>query len=186
MVVHRRSANILLVISLLLLVSSINFPTGRIGLQMTDRLEEIEVNHIADVSPSIYDWGITGRANESVAFTVWANVTDDDGDLANVSVHVIGPNTTIHELMPFNGTFYVTNLDALHDFGNYDITVSATDLANHTRTSYHIQVEIQDESIYTPDPNITMPFVVASSIITGIIICVAAFFYGQRRLGNST
>ncbi|MDH4214352.1 MAG: hypothetical protein OEV85_10555 [Candidatus Thorarchaeota archaeon] len=185
MVIHQRSANIIVVVTLLILVSNIAILTNRVESQTTDGFGEKEFNRIADVSPSIYDWGITGRANESAAFTVWANVTDDDLDLANVSVHVDGPNTTIHELMPFNGTFYVTNLDALHNFGLYDIYVTATDLANNTREGRHISVEIIPDTTEPPDPSITMPIVVISSVITGFIVCVVAYLYAKRKLTNT-
>jgi hypothetical protein len=180
MAVHQRSVNILLVISLLIFLSSITIPVNRNGLYTSDNIREQETNQIADVSPTIYDWGIIGRPNESVAFIVWANVTDEDGDLANVSVHVSGPNTTIHEIMPFNGSLNVINLDAFLEIGIYDIYVSASDLANHTRVGRHVFVEIQAETTDTPDPNITMPIVVVSSLIAGFIVCVVAYFYGKR------
>jgi len=152
---------------------------------MTDSGQEQKFDQVADVGPSIYDWGYDGRPNESEAFTVWANVTDDDSDLVNVSIHVSGPNTAINELMPFNGTFYVTNLDAFHDIGTYNLYVSATDLANHTTNGRHIYVSILGETTDVPDPYLTMPVVVVSSLIAGLIVCIIAYFYGPRRLGIS-
>ena len=136
---------------------------------------------LADVSPSIYDWGITGKPNMSEPFTVWANVTDDDFDLANVSVYVNGPNTTIRETMAYNGSLYVENLDALLHTGTYDIYIVATDLANNTRVSRHENIELQTETTTVVDPGITMPYVVASSLSIGLIVSIVAYRYRQQR-----
>jgi hypothetical protein len=184
MVVHQRATYIFLALSLMILFSSGSLPASMMEYQSANNMQGVECNQLADALPTIYDWGIIGRPDESEAFTVWANVTDDDLDLANVSVHVSGPNTTINELMPFNGTFYVTNLDAFVAVGTYDIYVSATDLANNTRQGRHIFVEIQSGSTETADPNITMPVVVVSSLITGFLVCVVAYFYKQCKHQN--
>jgi hypothetical protein len=170
MVVYQRAAYIFLTLSLMILFSSGCLPASMMEYQSANNMQGVECNQLADALPTIYDWGIIGRPNESEAFTV--------------SVHVSGPNTTINELMPFNGTFYVTSLDAFVAVGVYDIYVSATDLANNTRQGRHIFVEIQSGSTETPDPNITMPVVVVSSLITGFIVCVVAYFYGQRKHQN--
>jgi hypothetical protein len=140
---------------------------------------------VADVRPSIYDWGIIGRPTMSEPFTVWANVTDDDLDLANVSVYVNGTNTRIHELMAYNGSLYVENLDALLDAGTYIIYITATDLANNTRVSHHEYIELQTETTTVVDPSITMPYVVASSLCVGLIACVVAYLYRQRQSAGS-
>jgi len=186
MIVHRKSSTSLLAITFLVLLSSIVLPVGRIGLNMTDSEQVQRFNQIADVSPSIYDWGYHGRPNESEAFSVWANVTDDDSDLANVSIHVSGPNTTINELMTFNGTFYVADIGAFQDIGTYNMYVSATDLANHTITSRHIYVVISPQTTEPPDPYLTMPYVIVSSLIAGIVVCLIAYYYGSRRLETAT
>ena len=57
-------------------------------------------------APNIWDWNYYGRANQSEAFTVWANVTDNEGGdgIRNVTININGPNVTIHDLMLFNGT----------------------------------------------------------------------------------
>lgn len=181
MIVHRRSSIILLAITFLVLLSGIVLPIGKSGSYFTNSEQEKRFNQIADVSPSIYDWGYEGRPNESEAFTVWANVTDDDSDLANVSIHVSGPNTTINELMTFNGTFYVADLDAFQDVGTYNMYVSATDFAFHTITGRHIYIVISIPTTEPPDPYLTMPYVVISSLIAGIIVCFVAYYYGSRK-----
>lgn len=186
MIAHRRSSVVLLVITFLILLSSSALLAGRSGIYMTDSGQEQKFNQVADVSPSIYDWGYEGRPNESEAFTVWANVTDDDSDLANVSIHVSGPNTTINELMAFNGTFYVADLEAFQDVGTYNMYVSATDLALHTITGRHIYVVISIPTTELPDPYLTMPFVVISSLIAGLIVCYVAYYYGSRRPETAT
>jgi hypothetical protein len=185
MVVHQRGAFILLTFSLLILFSCGCLPVS-MESQLADSIKGVECNQLADVLPTINDWGISGHPNESEAFTVWANVTDADLDLANVSVHVSGPNTTINELMPFNGTFYVASLEAFVDVGIYDMYVSATDFANNSRLGRHVFVQIQADSTDTPDPNITMPFVVVSSVIAGIVVCIVAYYYRVRKLSNTS
>jgi hypothetical protein len=182
---HRRTSGVLWFLVLAILFSSLVLFVSTKGMLPFDQARGQCVSRLADVSPSIYDWGIIGRPNMSEPFTVWANVTDDDLDLANVSVYVNGPNTTIHELMTYNGSLYVENLDALLEAGTYDIYIIATDLANNTRVSRHEYIGLQTETTTVVDPGITMPYVVASSLSIGLIVCVVAYLYGQRRSVSS-
>jgi len=183
---YRRNSYALTFLVLAVLFSSLVLSVSTTGVVSVAQTQGQGATRLADVSPSIYNWGITGRPNMSEPFTVWANVTDDDLDLANVSVHVSGPNTTIHEVMPYNGSLYVENLDALLDSGTYDIYVTATDLANNTRVSRHEYIELQMETTTVVDPNITMPYVVASSLCIGLVACIVAYLYRQRQLAGST
>ncbi len=182
---YRRTSHVLTFLVLAVLFSSLILSVGTKGILTVSQTQDQHATHVADVSPSIYDWGIAGRPNMSEPFTVWANVTDDDLDLANVSVYVNGPNTTIRELMTYNGSLYVENLDALLEAGTYDIYITATDLANNTRVSRHEYVELQTETTTVVDPNITMPYVVASSLCIGLIACIGAYLYRQRQSAGS-
>ncbi|RDE15292.1 MAG: hypothetical protein C4K48_04410 [Candidatus Thorarchaeota archaeon] len=183
---YRRNSYALTFLVLAVLFSSLVLSVSTTGVVSVAQTQGQGATRLADVSPSIYNWGITGRPNMSEPFTVWANVTDDDLDLANVSVYVNGPNTTIHELMSYNGSLYVEDLDALLDAGTYDIYVTATDLANNTRVSRHEYIELQMETTTVVDPNITMPYVVASSLCIGLVACIVAYLYRQRQLAGST
>ncbi len=182
---YKRTSYILTFLVLVVLFSSLVLSVSTKGILSVAHVQGQRVPHLADVSPSIYDWGITGKPNMSEPFTVWANVTDDDLDLVNVSVYVNGPNTTIHELMTYNGSLYVEDLDALLETGTYDIYITATDLANNTRVSRHEYVELQTETTTVVDPGATMPYVVVSSLGFGLIVCIGAYFYRQRHSAGS-
>jgi hypothetical protein len=184
--VHVRNAtSILMVATVIIVAAGLCAPISRTVLQGSSFSQE-SYSHIADVSPSIYDWDIVGRANQGEPFSVWANVTDDDDDLANVSVHVNGPNMTLQRLMPFNGSLYVTNLDALVEIGVYDIFVTATDYANNTRYGRHLHIEIASNTTELPDPNITMPYVVISSLGAGALVTIIAYLYGRKYVEKTT
>ncbi|MBN2230130.1 MAG: hypothetical protein JW779_11130 [Candidatus Thorarchaeota archaeon] len=146
-----------------------------------------EDNHQIAASPSIWSSGILGRANESDPFTVWANVTDDDEDLVNVTVHVNGPNATLHEIMTFNGTYYERDMNPLPNPGTFDIYVSAIDTQNNTRIGRHISVTILEDIPDPVDPIITLPIVVISSIALGAVVFIIALQYEKRQqMGNQS
>jgi hypothetical protein len=172
------ATSILIAATLILLVFGLYGDARNAIIQ--DELTAKSYGQLADVIPTINDWGIQGRPNQSEPFTAWANVTDDDGDLANVSVHVIGPNMTLHQLMSFNSSLYVTDLDALTEVGVYDLYVTATDLANNTRYGRHLHVEIEPEYTGPPDPGIIMPYVVSLSLSAGVLVLIVAYLYGQK------
>jgi hypothetical protein len=136
-----------------------------------------------ETGPSIWEWGYTGRPNESEAFSVWANVTDNDGGVGvrNVTFNILGPNVTIHDPLTFNGTFYVGNADALPNPGDYWLQLLAYDMNNNTRTSGYIIITIDEESEATVDPLLTLPIVVSMSIVLVVIVIIVALMYDQKQ-----
>ena len=81
-------------------------------------------------APNIWDWNYYGNANLSQPYTVWANVSENEGGVGirNVSIYVLGPNATINETMTFNGTLYEAHMDPLPNPGTFDLFVKAFDL----------------------------------------------------------
>jgi hypothetical protein len=134
-------------------------------------------------APNIWDWNYYGQANESEPFTVWANVTDNEGGdgIRNVTINILGPNVTIHDLMLFNGTYYEVDIDAFPNPGTFDMFVNAYDMNNNTRLGRHISVIINENTEPPLDPLVTLPIVVSSSIILAVILMIFAIIYDRRR-----
>ena len=141
------------------------------------------ISQVDDIRPSIWDWGITGRPNESEAFSVWANVTDNEGGVGilNVTINISGPNVTVHDLMIFNGSFYEDSVDAFPNPGEFNLYVSAMDLNNNTRDGRHMTVIIEEDVEPTVDPMLTLPIVVSSSCALLVIVLIAAIFYDKKQ-----
>ncbi len=131
--------------------------------------------------PDVWDWGIEGDPLLGQGFDVWANVSDRDSDLRNVSVQVSGPNMTLNSLMTFNGTFYTESVPAFPNDGLFTVYILAYDMTNRSRTREIVYFEYEEDPIIPIDPTITMPFVVGSSI--GLIVLVIGFaiFYDRKR-----
>ena len=139
--------------------------------------------------PNIWDWNYTGRPNESEAFSVWANVTDNEGGdgIRNVTINIIGPNVTVNDLMIFNGTYYEADIDAFPNDGTFDMFVIAYDMNNNTRSGRHITIIIEEDVEPPVDPNVTLPIVVAGSLVLAISVFMFALMYDKREeeIGDS-
>lgn len=152
--------------------------------QITGVIDESQDNNTIsqddNIVPNIWAWGITGRANESVPFIVWANVTDDGVGVKNVSVHINAPNYTLVEELLYNGSFYERLLDPFLFPGEYRLIVRAFDMNNNTRTGGIIYVTIVPPEEIPIDEGLTMPVVVATSVLLAIIVLMAAMLYDKR------
>jgi len=137
----------------------------------------------ASTAPNIWDWGYTGRPNESEAFSVWANVTVHEGGLgiANVTINISGPNVTVHDLMTFNGSFYEKDVDAFPNPGEFLLYVTAVDLNNATRDGRIIYITIEEDDEPTVNPLLTLPIVVSSSIVLAVVVMMFALLYDRRQ-----
>ena len=135
-------------------------------------------------SPNIWDWDYTGRPNESEAFSVWANVTDNDGGVGilNVTINISGPNVTINDLMESNGSFYEASVDAFPNPGEFRMYVSAMDLNNNTRDGRIVTIIIEEEEEPTVDPTLTMPIVVSTSSVLLVIVIMFAMLYDKKQV----
>lgn len=134
-------------------------------------------------APNIWDWDYTGRPNESEAFSVWANVTDNDGGVGilNVTINISGPNVTVNDLMTYNGSFYEASVDAFPNPGEFRMHVSAMDLNNNTRDGRIVTIIIEEEVEPTVDPILTLPIVVSTSSVLLVIVLMAAMFYDKKQ-----
>ncbi|MBE0526499.1 MAG: hypothetical protein IH631_06120, partial [Candidatus Thorarchaeota archaeon] len=137
--------------------------------------------------PNIWDWNYSGRPNESEAFSVWANVTDNEGGdgIRNVTINILGPNVTVHDLMIYNGSLYEADIDAFPNPGTFDMFVKAYDLNNNTRLGRHITIIIEEDVAPPVDPILTQPLVVSSSIVLAVIVVLFALMYDRRTTGNA-
>jgi len=133
--------------------------------------------------PNIWDWNYSGRPNMSEAFTVWANVTDDEGGdgIRNVTINILGPNVTVHELMIFNGTYYEADIDAFPNPGTFDMFVNAYDMNNNTRLGRHITIIIAEDIDPPLDPLVTLPVVVLGSLGIAAVVIMFALMYDRRQ-----
>ncbi|MFW9964778.1 MAG: hypothetical protein ACFFCX_14515 [Candidatus Sifarchaeia archaeon] len=133
-----------------------------------------------DNQPDIWAWGIEGEPELGFGFDVWANVTDQDDDLKNVSVQVLGPNMTYRNLLVYNGTFHTGAVPAFPNDGTFSVRIRAYDLENNTRTSYPVYIDFEANRTTAVDPSVTMPIVVGSSVGFIVLIVVLAIIYDRR------
>lgn len=134
-----------------------------------------------EIRPTVYDWGIIGEPELGDSFLVWANVTDDNSGVRNVTVHVNGPNVTVHNLMTYNGSFYNAPVHPFPNSGTFNIYIRAYDMANNTRTSTDLQIVYDSDPVPPVDPNVTMPIVVGSSIGLMVAVFGLAMLYDRKR-----
>ncbi len=133
------------------------------------------------VNPTIWAWGIEGEPELGQGFDVWANVTDADFDLANVTVEVVGPNMSINNLLTFNGTFYVGSVPSFPNDGEFSVRIKAFDLAGGSRTSARIYIDFESNPVIPVDPLLTMPIVVSSSLGLMVVVVGLACIYDRKK-----
>lgn len=136
-----------------------------------------------DDGPDIYHWGIEGEPELGEGFDVWANVTDEETSVLNVSVVVSGPNMTLNSLMPFNGSLYTGSVPAFPNDGVFNVLIRAFDTENNSRESYDVDITYEANPVIPIDPWITMPIVVTSSLGLMVVIAGIALVYDRRRNG---
>ncbi len=144
-------------------------------------IDQHTVSQSDTTPPIIWDWDISGHANQKIPFVVWANVTDEGVGIRNVTVRVVAPNYTLVEELSYNGTFYQKQLDPLIFPGEYNLIVRAYDMNNNTRTGRHILITITSPEDQTIDESITMPIVAGSSGALAAIVIIFALMYDRRQ-----
>jgi hypothetical protein len=151
------------------------------GMAITFLLVLSSVQHVTAASPDIWDWGIEGEPELGLEFDVWANVSDDDMDLKNVTVEVVGPNMSLNNLLTFNGTFYTGSVPGFPNDGEFRIRIIAYDLANNTRYGGFVYIEYDEDPAPPIDPAVTMPVVVGSSLGLIVFVTGLALVYDKRK-----
>jgi hypothetical protein len=131
--------------------------------------------------PNVYGWGFEGQPELGQGFGVWANVTDDETGVRNVTVEVFGPNMTLNSLMSFNGTYYIGSVPAFPNDGTFNVRIRAYDLANNTRTSAFRDIVYESNPPPTIPEDATLPIVVGSSIGFMAVVIVMALVYDRRK-----
>ncbi len=131
--------------------------------------------------PDIWAWGIEGEYELGQGFDVWANVSDQDDDLKNVTVQVIGPNMTYRSLMTFNGSFYIDSVPAFPNDGTFTVRLRAYDFENNTRTSSPFYIDYISTPPPIIDPSITLPIVVGSSVGLMVVLVGFAYIYDRKK-----
>lgn len=142
--------------------------------------DEFCTSQVDTTRPNIWSWGVTRGANESLPFAVWANVTDDGVGIRLVNVTVSAPNYTLVEELHYNGSFYEKQMDPFVVPGQYQLILKVWDMNNNTRTSSYLLITIISPEDVTIDENLTMPVVVATSLLLAVIVVLAALMYEKR------
>ncbi|MFX1561493.1 MAG: hypothetical protein ACFFBL_12960 [Promethearchaeota archaeon] len=138
------------------------------------------VQPVAAVAPDIWRWGIEGDPELGQGFDVWANVSDSDFDLKNVTVEVVGPSMSLYNLLAFNGTFYTGTVPAFPNDGNFRVRILAYDFMNNSRSSYPRYIEYEENPEPPIDPTVTLPVVVGSSLGLVVVVVGLAMLYDKR------
>ena len=152
------------------------------SVQSTKPMASVSSSYVlSQNAPDVWGWGIEGDPLLGQGFDVWANVSDRNSDLRNVSVQVSGPNMTLNNLLTFNGTLYTGAVPAFSNDGLFNVYILAFDMTNGSRTSYNVFIDYEKDPIIPIDPTITMPFVVGSSIGLVVLVIWLAMFYDRKR-----
>jgi hypothetical protein len=157
--------------------------TALLGIAILSIFLLSTAQHVAAIDPTIWAWGIEGQPELGQGFNVWANVTDADLDLKNVTLEVVGPNMSLRNLMTFNGTFYTGLVSAFPNDGEFRVRIWAYDFANNSRNSSPLYIEYEEDPEPPIDPTVTMPIVVFSSVGLMAVVIALALVY-DRKMGS--
>ncbi|RDE15007.1 MAG: hypothetical protein C4K49_06770 [Candidatus Thorarchaeota archaeon] len=145
-------------------------------------LESSFISYRADtLRPEILAWGLEGPVNQGLPFVAWANVTDTESGVRNVSL-IVDPTPgteTLHELLS-NGTHYVGTLPGLAIGKLYSFSILAYDMANNSATSYARTIDMRPVTTTIVDPSVTAPIVVGSSLALMGLVIVVSIAYDRR------
>ncbi len=137
------------------------------------------------IRPEISSWGIEGRPSAGESFLAWANVTDYQSGVRNVSLILNSDNGTVRTVQNYpmfdNGTLYVRQIPGLPVNRTYLLRVLAFDLVNNSAISYSRTINRYPSPDPPIDPNITMPVVVTSSFVLFAIVLLLAYVYDRRQ-----
>jgi hypothetical protein len=136
-----------------------------------------------EIRPNIWGWGIVGNPENFTPFAVWANVSDADSGIKNVTLRVSGPNATMNTAMTYNVTsdLYEKDVPAFPNDGTFYVYVEAFDNYNNSRTSTITSIEAVSNPPTTINPLITMPLVVVSSLVLIVAVIGFALVYDRRQ-----
>ncbi|MHA1247022.1 MAG: hypothetical protein ACTSPE_06820 [Candidatus Thorarchaeota archaeon] len=132
--------------------------------------------------PEISDWGLEGDPSALEPFDVWAEVHDSGSGVKNVSLVIRDEmgNVTKHPLS-FNDSLYVAQIQPLRANHTYVLFVEAFDNSDNVATSYSRTIDTHVSRTSAPDPSVTMPYVVGSTLAVAGATCAAAVIYDRHR-----
>ncbi|MHA2424487.1 MAG: hypothetical protein ACXAEF_06850 [Candidatus Thorarchaeota archaeon] len=131
--------------------------------------------------PEIYGWGIDGEVVDGASYTVWANVTDNDSGILNVSARVRQDSgVPVTTPMTFNDTFYTVTLPGVETNHTYTIWIVVYDVAENIATSYTRSFNLFIDPDPPLDPLITLPYVISVSIMSLVAVLGFSYEYNKR------
>ncbi len=140
------------------------------------------ISYRADtLRPEIHAWGFEGPVTQGLPFVAWANVTDLESGVRNVSL-IVDPVLGIETLQELfnNGTHYIGTIPGLTTGTLYSFSILAFDMANNSASSYTRTVDMRPISTTTVDPSVTTPIVVGSSLALMGIVIIVSIAYDRR------
>lgn len=137
------------------------------------------------VRPEISSWNFSLEAKRGEDFEAWAEVSDRDSGVRNVSL-VVNPSSAdrIKHPLGFNGSLYISEIPALQMNRTYNLFIQAFDKANNSATSYSRSIDLRILTTTQVDPHITFLPVVLSSSVVAVIVILLACFYDRRMSGT--
>lgn len=131
--------------------------------------------------PEISAWGLEGPVEQGLPFSAWANVSDTESGVRNVSLSVHGDNgqRSLYAL-GFNGSLYRADIPGLAVNATYSLYMIAFDMANNIATSYSRTADLTQRTTTAKDPTVTAPIVVGSSLALMAVVTVLAMVYDRR------
>jgi len=133
--------------------------------------------------PDIYRWGIDGEVNLVDTFVVWANVSDTDSGILNVSTVIrldANSSLTYRTLMSFNGSYYTQSFSPLEVNHTYSIWIDVYDNAFNRAQSYNRLFDLHVFPNTRVDPSVTLPYVLTGSLATFLVAFLLAREYQKR------
>jgi len=126
--------------------------------------------------PSIDAWGIDGPIRSGEQFTVWANVSDSESGVLNVSAEILQDGSLYsNSLLEFNGSYFARAIPGLEFNHTYELAIIAFDNAENRAESFTREFDLVINTDTTIDPAVTLPIVVGSSMV--VLVALAVFAY---------
>jgi hypothetical protein len=126
--------------------------------------------------PSIDAWGIDGPIRNGEQFTVWANVSDSESGVLNVSAKIIQDGSLYsNPLLEYNGSYFARTIPGLELNHTYELSIVAFDNAENRAESFTRDFDLVIDTGTTINPEVTLPIVVGSSM--AVLVALALFAY---------
>jgi hypothetical protein len=185
---HHRSSRGFFWITIIILYAFSPLPTYYIleeGIDSGVEFSSLSILQDDSMAPTIHNWSYSEVVADEY-FLIWANVTDDVSGVKNVTATadvISGEANGSEFLLEFNGSLYITH-EAILTFDNtYRLWVASYDNALNYRISYGRIIDLiptNPEDI-TKDPNLTMPYVVGSTIALLAVILLVSIYYTKTK-----